>query len=526
MAKLLDQSLSRRTFVGTATAAGAVAALGAEASARTQLARKAPAVLQNIPEEFIIANELEPSLLLPVGFGNYGSLLVVRQVYQNLMDPRITLDENGKAVIEAVPKLALNYEQVDDLRYRFFLRNDVVFHNGEKLTADAVKATYDAFTDEATLAQLQISSSLKNFVTACEIVDDMTVDFIADHPDGEIPLAQLRGLVIVPPEHLRSNGLASFGENPIGTGAYQFKSWTRGQDIQFTRFADYWETDGPNMPAVRFISRPEASVRAQTISAGEAHLAYNIGIEYAQGLEKYTTGGGFQSSGLRLNNVKDPTTNHDLRLALNLAIDREGIIESIFYGEATPLAFFGFQPVELTPYPYDPDQATKLIGDAGLNGAELDFVYGENRIPEEPQLAEIYQASFEAVGLKINLSRIEVSQYDTISGAEWPEQPHILMETTSSGNNSDIGSGLRDKYGCKGTGTYCNEDFDAEFLELAALSGDEKAAKLQSIAERLHQEVVSRVWTAGVVQVHGLAPNVETDFGLNTFPYLDHVRFT
>jgi peptide/nickel transport system substrate-binding protein len=279
------------------------------------------------------------------------------------------------------------------------------------------------------------------------------------------------------------------------------------------------------MPAVRFIIRPDASVRAQTVAAGEANLAYNIGTELANQLGKSVQGGGFQSSGIRLNNSIEPTKNLNLRMAMNLAIDRKGIIDSIFDGKATPLAFFGFQPIHLDPFPYDPEQATKLIKDGGWNGSELEFVYGENRIPEEPELAEVYKASWEAVGLKIKLNRKEPNQYNDTAALPFEQQPPIVMETTSSGNSGEIAGGLRDKYGCDGTGTFCDPAYDQKYNDLAALTGDKRVAMIQSIAEELKAKA-PRVWVAGVVQVHGITSNVETKLPTNTYVFMDDIRFT
>jgi len=519
----LDLKATRRRVLAGIGAGAALA--GSGATARTAgRPTGAPAVLQNLPEEFVVANELEPPDLMP-GFAGFGPLLVTRQIYQTLVEPRITIDETGRGVVEEVLSLAERYEQLDPLRYRFFLRPGVVFHNGEPFDATAVKASFDVQTDEELLAQLNRSNTLGRSVAACEIVDPMTVDFVAVKPDNEIPLSRLRGMVLLPPKLLADAGFLSLAEQPVGTGPYRFESWTRGQDIRMRLFEEYWNPDGPNMPAVRFIVRPEASVRAQTVAAGEAHFAYNIGFEQAQALDKYVVGGGFQSTGIRLNNTKAPTNNPLLRKALNLAVDRQGIIDGIFYGQATPLAFFGFQPVELEPYPYDPEQARALVEEAGLVGAELEFVYGENRIPEEPQLVEVYTALFGDIGLTVTPRRVEARQYNDVSGAEWEQQPQLLMETTSHGNSGDIAAGLRDKYGCQGSGTFCDPAFDREFDELAALTGAEKEAKLQSIAERLHRDVCSRVWVAGVQQVHGVAPNIEADLPANAYLFFDDVRF-
>lgn len=507
-------------------ASGAMAAAPQADSSPTDSSEESAAGNEaaGLPAEFVVANELEPSDLYP-GFGSgYGGALVLRQIYQTLVEPRMTVDEQGGVTVEWVPFLAESIEQLSPTRWRFNLREGVTFHNGEEWNADAARFSFDALKDEENLALRNASDYLAS-ITDFEVIDDMTIEVENAFPDTELPGYMLRiGFQAIPPKFVAENGFAALAENPIGTGPYRFESWTRGQEIRLTKFEDYWNEDGPNMPAVRYIVRAEATVRSQTIQAGEAHFAFNIGMEQAQTLDSYVIGAGFQSSGIRVNNTDPVTSDVRVRRALNHAIDREAIVESIFLGAAEPLSFFAFQPVDVEPYAYDPELATSLISEAGFEGAELEMVYGEGRIPEEDQLAEIYQASFEAIGLKIKLTKLEPRQYNELGGMPFDEQPPLYMETTSSGNFGEISGGLRDKYGCEGTGTYCDVELDEEFVELAGLSGDERVEALQSIAERLHEEA-PRIWVAGVQQVHGLAEGVETDFPLNTYVLFDDIRF-
>lgn len=466
--------------------------------------------------ELVIANEAEPSDLGP-WFKGFGQVLITRQIYETLAETYMTQDEDGLVTIENIPVLAESWEIVEDTRWRFTLRQGVTFHNGEAFNADALKASYDAMNDSEAAAAAGGFNILAATV-GCEVVDEFTIDVLTPFPDAELLGPTLRlGLVALPPQMLADEGLEAFAENPVGTGPYAFSAWNRGQDLTLTRNESYWNADFPaTFPTVRSYARTEPGVRAQTIASGEADFAFNIGAEQAAALDRSVTGGGFQSAGIRLNNLIAPTDTFDLRLALNLAIDRQAIVDSIFLGQAQPLAFFGFQPVSLEPYSYDPEQAMELVANAGLAGTELELMYGEGRIPEEDQLAEIYSAFFEAIGLVINLNKVEPLQYNEIGGLPFEEQPPLYMETTSSGNYGEIAGGLRDKYGTEGTGAFSDPEFDARFEALAAMQGDERLAELQAIAEDLH-ELAPRVWVAAVQQVHGISDSVTPDLPLNAY---------
>lgn len=497
-------TISRRRFLEAAAASGVA----------TSMLHFNPAFAQE-EGNFVYADIGEPANLGPWigGIGSFSN----RAIYETLLETRMTLNDDETVTIDFVPVLAESWERVDDLTWRFSIRQGVTFTNGEPLNAEAVKATWDVLSDPEVAAENNSIAILRAF-QSCEIVDEFTVDITTYAPDNEAIGYFLRlGLVILPAQKLADEGVASFNEDPVGTGPYQLQSWNRGQQLVLERNTGYWNAEFPNnYQTITYIFRPEAAVRAQTIASGEADFAFNIGAEQAFTLPNSVVGGGFQSTSIRINNSIEPTSNLDLRLALNHAIDRDAISDVIFQGTATPIAFFAFQPVELEPFTYDPELATQLINEGGWAGIELELVYGEGRVPEEDQLAELYKAYFEAVGLVINLRKVEPGQYDEIGGQEFTSQPPLYMETTSSGNYGEIAGGLQDKYGSEGSGTFADETFDARFATLATLEGEERVAELQSIAEDLHA-IAPRVWVAGIQQVHGISERVNPTLPLNSW---------
>lgn len=497
---------------GAAPSAASTAAVGTAA-----VARAAP------PPEMVVANEAEPNDLAPYP-GGFATWLVTAQIYETMAAPRLTL-KDGAVQRTLTYRLATDARRIEPMRWRLKLRPGVAFHNGEPWNARAAKFSFDTLADANLAAGLKKSSILARGYAGSEIIDDQTIDYITKSPDAETLSNIYLGFVGLPPKLVQGKGIEALFEQPVGTGPYQFKSWTRGQEIKLEKHAAHWNNEGANMPAVRYVARREAAVRAQMIKAGEAQFAYNIGAEQGRSLKSSVTGGGFQSSGIRVNNSIAPTNDIRVRRALNFALDRAAIVQSIFRGAAVPIAFFGFQPVKLEPFAYRPDEAKKLIDAAGVRGAQLEFVYGEGRIPEEDQLAEIYKASLEAIGLKITLKKLEPRQYNDLGARPFPEQPPLYMETTSSGNYGEIALGLADKYGCKGTGAFCKPEWDEEFTQLSTLDGDACLSKLQSIAERLHTDETPRVWVAAVQQVHGLAESVTTSLPANAFIVFNDLRF-
>jgi len=538
-ASIRDSRLPRRRVLagagGTLLAASVAAACGSDSTTSTRSAQSTTAPVSgtvaaastpaNLPAEFVVANEIEPSDLSPYAGAGYGGWLVTMQIYETLMETRLGLNRAGTLDMTFTPHLALSFEHPDPLRWVLKLRPNVTFHNGEAWNGEAARISAEIMADAKQAASLSKVSYLGRNLERVEVVDASTIAFVTKNPDEETLRQALRiGFVGLPPKLSTEKGVQTFFENPVGTGPYKLKDWTRGQQIRLEKYSGHWNQNGPTMQSVRFIARPQAAVRAQTVKAGEAHFAYNIGAEQAQGIKNTVIGGGFQSSGIRLNNAHPVTGDVRVRKALNYALDRAAIAKSIFRGSALPIAFFGFQPVKLEPFAYKPDEAKKLIDAAGARGTQLEFVYGETRIPEEDQLAEVYKASFDAIGLRVTLRKLEPKQYNELGGKPFPEQPPLYMETTSSGNFGEIAGGLADKYGCKGTGTFCNPSFDAEFAHLATITGDARNAKLQSIAERLHNDETPRVWVAAVQQVHGFADFVKPNLPANAWILFEDIK--
>lgn len=534
MTREFTRALTRRKVLGAAAGATALAITGIACGSddddddeETQTVSSATPTARPVPSELVVANEAEPDDLLPY-FSGFGAGLVMRSLYETLVEVRMSASADGSAAITYVPVLAESYRQTSPTTFEFRLRPGVKFHDGALWDAAAAKQAADLFLDSKQATALKKTAILAMVAKEVRVVDSMTIEFTSNAPtnENEFLFGIRLGFSAVSPKALaEKGGIAGLIETPVGTGPFALKSWTRGQEIRLERNPGYWKSDVTNIPGLKFITRKEASVRAQTVKSGEAHFAYNIGVEQGSALEHTVVGGGFQSSGLRLNNARTPTSDIRVRRAINLAIDRVTINKSIFKGTAQPIGFFAFQPAKVEPFAYRPEDARKLIEEAGAKGQELELVYGEGRIPEESQLAEIYKASLDAVGLKIKLTRLEPRQYNELGSKPFAEQPPLYMETTSSGNYGEIASGLRDKYGCKGTGTFCNADFDAEFVRMATLSGSERTNALQSIANRLQNEHAPRAWVVGVKQVHGLADGVKAALPLNAYVLLTDLSF-
>jgi peptide/nickel transport system substrate-binding protein len=189
----------------------------------------------------------------------------LKSVYDTLAEP----DPSGKIV----PALAERWEVSGDaLTWTFYLRKDVVFHNGDKLTAKDVKATFDRIMDKATA-----SPKAKEFsaITAIETPDEYTVVLKLKEPASPLLASLASGWGAILPKRLIDSG-HDFGAQPIGTGPFELKKWVRDSRIVLEKNKNYWMKGYPELDQVIMHIIPERAVAVQGLISGQLDVAYLI----------------------------------------------------------------------------------------------------------------------------------------------------------------------------------------------------------------------------------------------------------
>ena len=315
-----------------------------------------------------------------IGMGSIRSNYI-RQVYESLVD----VDTQGRPV----PGLALAWKAINDLTWEFTLRQGVTFHDGEPFTADSVLFNLDRFfrreLDKLGVKDVTAATSFEKIyphVTRWEKVDAHTVRIHTSEPAptlwdfiGREPL--------VPKAYTLAHGVDALNDKPNGTGPWKVVEWKRKDHLTFERNEKYWG-GAPLVRRLRFQVIPEAAARLAALRAGQVHvveavppldagvIAREPGLKvlsspqklvcrlYLNGRpkDKYESGG---KDGL--------FTDARVRLAMNMAINREGIVKKIFHGyainNASPVATVSSGYAQQEPYPFDPKKARALLAEAG-----------------------------------------------------------------------------------------------------------------------------------------------------------------
>lgn len=320
------------------------------------------------------------------------------------------------------PGLAESWEILEDgMRLRFYLREGVKFHNGEDFNAEAVKFTFDRLLGEEGAKGPQRS----NYTTIKEVViiDDNTVDFIMNTPDP-VMLTKLAGYgsMIVPPKYIAEKGGDYFDMHPVGTGPFKFKSYTQNDKLELEANPDYF-AGAPKLDKLTYRFIRENATRLAELQAGRVDVVHDIAYSAIPTIKADKNADviaidGPQIQSYQFNSKNGITNDVRVRRAINMAVDKQMLIDAFLDGYGTPIdtlqgkLSFGYDP-DLKGYPYDPEQAKKLLAEAGVKpGTEITINYRASK----PTFAEISQAMtafLGNIGLKAKLKPIEDNVYLT-----------------------------------------------------------------------------------------------------------------
>ena len=218
--------------------------------------------------EIIVVLSEEPDMVDPCEASRSN---VGRIVKQNVTETLTEIDPDDGSI---TPRLATEWERIDDLTWRFALQEGVTFHDGEPLNAEAVKAAIERTLDERIDCEIRIKFFGGMEVTPV-VVDEHTLDIKTAEPAPILP-TMMGTMTVTSPNTV----VGERTRDPIGTGPYRFVSWEPGTSVVLERFEDYWG-EAPEVEKVTYVFRTELAVRAAMVAAGEADIAPNIAVQDA-----------------------------------------------------------------------------------------------------------------------------------------------------------------------------------------------------------------------------------------------------
>ena len=380
--------MSRRARFGPLAPTLALAALAAS------LGIAVPAHAQQAGGTMVLIAQPEPPSLAPYLSTSGPIGLVAPKIYDGLLDYDLELNPVGE--------LAKSFEVSDDgLTVTFELEEGVTWHDGEPFTSADV--------------EFSIMEVLRKFhprgpnsfreVTSIDTPDELTAVFNLERPAPYMIRALSAYESPMVPKHLLEGTdvrEADLANEPVGTGPFKFVEWKKGQYIRLDKNEDYWKEGYPLLDRIVARVIPDASTRTAAMENGEVHYGAfgaipNVDVVRLRDSEDIgvTTDGYAMINSMALiefDTTEPPFDDPALRRAISLVIDRQFLIDNIWFGygkPATSALSSNYEPLGLyvaTPeaYPETPnvEEAKALLEEAGIEPgttATLDLIpYGED----------------------------------------------------------------------------------------------------------------------------------------------------
>ena len=406
----------------------------------------------------------------------------------------------------------------DGLVYEFVLRRGVKFHNGEPVTAEDVKFSFERYRGTA-------ASAFKARIAAVEVIDAQRVRFRLKQPWPDFMTyygtpATGAGW-IVPKKYLEKVGDEGFKRAPVGAGPYKFVAFNPGVELVLEANEQYWRKT-PTVRTLVFRAVPDSSTRLAMLKRGEADVAFTFRGVLAEEVRR--------TPGLTLKAVsasvtewlyfaeqwdpKSPWADRRVRLAANLAIDRQGLNEAETLGlsrvtaSIIPRGFDFAWPAPL--YEYDPARAKRLLAEAGYpNGFDGGTLFSD--VLYAP-VAEAVANYFRPVGIRMVLQPIERAGF--FKAVQEKRLKNVIL--IGSGALGNAATRLEAWVAPGGTYVYGSyPDIEELWRELAG-APDQKSrgARLERIQRLVHDKAVfAPIWEFPSICAYG--PRVaESGLGL------------
>lgn len=444
---------------------------------------------------------------------------------QGIITPFMVLYAVHDAMVKAMPGkpqapcLAESWSASEDgLSYTFVIRKEAKFHNGDPVTSEDVKFSFERYKGAS-------HELMHSQVASIETPDPQHVVFKLKQPwpDFLTFYSSASGAGwIVPKKYVEKVGDEGFKNAPIGAGPYKFVSFKPGVELVLEAFDGYWRKK-PSVKRIVMRMIPDETTRLAALKRGEVDIAYSIRGELAEELQK-TPGLALKPVVLQAPNwlyfpeqwdPKSPWSKLQVRQAANLAIDREGMSKALFLGyckvtnnAVVPYTFeYYWQPPDAV---YDPEKAKKLLAEAGYpNGFDAGLMYCD---ASYANMAEVSVDNLAAIGITLKLQPVERAGFFASYGSGKYAKGVVQGASGAFGNAATRMASFVVKGGAYAYGSY--PDLDDLFKQQAdVLDAKQRGALLDKMQQLVHEKAIySPIWQLGFL--NGVGPRVgESSFG-------------
>ncbi len=425
---------------------------------------------------------------------------------QLIYDSLIEKDEKGN-----IPWIAKSWEVSEDgLVYTFEIRDNILWNDGKKLTAEDVKFTFDYYKDHPPVSNSLISSD-EYIIKESEVVDGNKVEITVNNPE-ENNIVKI-GFMRIIPKHIWENveDPTSFeGEgNLVGCGPYTMTEYNSEQGIyRFEEFEDYWGLK-QKVNVIEWVPVSDSILAFENEEIDIIRVSSDILAKYKNDTEyKVLSKHSYHTYKLMMNmERREEFLDVNVRKAIAYAINREELIDKVERGSAV-IGSMGYVP-EIHPfyndsikkYDYNPEKAKEL-----LNGKEFSFKLLIGNSEKEVKLAELMKITLAEAGIDIKVESVDSKSRDAVV----KDNNYELVLINYGGLGGDPGY-LKDIYGSNGKGSsalpgYTNKEIEELAQQQQIQMDNDKRKNMIFKLQELIAEDVPMVVIYGSVVNHVYRP--------------------
>ena len=495
-------------------------------------------------KNFFATTAIALCFALPAGAEDYqpdpnaksgGNIVVTYKDDVATLDPAIGYDWQNWSMIKSLfdglmdydpgttdlrPGLAESYTISDDgMVFTFEVRNGVQFHNGREMTAEDVVYSFNRVTNPTTQSPGAgffwsikgydaMASGEADALEGVTVEGPSTVRIELSRPDATfLHVMALNFASVVPREAVEASG-DDFGKNPVGTGAFSLAEWTIGQRLVFAKNETYWRNGIPYLDQITFEVGQEPIVALLRLQNGEVDVPGD-GIPPAKFQEvmgdpaqagRVVEGGQLHTGYITLNTQMPPFDNADVRRAVNMAINKDRIIQ-IINGRAIAAT----QPLPPTMpgytegyegYAFDPEAAKAMLAKAGFAEGFETELYVMNTDPN-PRIAQAIQQDLAGIGITAGIKSL--AQASVIAaGGEADQAPMIWSGGMAwIADFPDAANFYGPILGCSGAiqggwnwSWYCNEALDEKSASADAIVDPARAGERLEMWSEIYMTIM------------------------------------
>jgi len=412
-------------------------------------------------------------------------------IKENVTETLTVLNPDDSSVL---PRLATSWEDKGNGTWRVKLREGVTFHDGAVFDADAVVKAIDRLKNTALTCRDR--TKIPKIELTSKPVDAYTIDITANPPQVLMPT--LFSFIAIPSPNTPFDQMS---RKPIGTGPYSFEAWDSA-GMTLKRNDKYWG-DKPSMETVTYAFRGESQLRASMVDIGEADIAVDLAPQDATNPETDVHFLNGETTRIRLI-MQPPLDDIRVRKALNLAFDRNALVGTLLSDGVLPATQFflpkinGYNP-DLKVWPFDPEQAKKLVDEAREAGVPVDrqirLVGRIGFFPNQQEVLQALQQMWAQVGLNVKLEMMESAEWLKLVNKPYPEKRDAMMvQEMHDNNNGDAAFTMQFRYHSTGQQSEMNVPEVDKLLDAAlAAKGEERTKDFQEANRIIADEIVPAV---------------------------------